>query len=101
MGSWDRCHNRTYRENIRNFGPGKFISGPIKTNLKGKTLSMLTYTSPSGGITSEILIDMLTYMDKEALPDQTNNKLPVFILDGHTSQLAPEFVDYVTNPDHE
>ena len=79
-----------------NFGEGKYYPGGPKCKYNGKVVDCLTYTSESGGITGEILVEILTYFDSiELFPRVPGRPIPVVIVDGHQSRLAPVFVEYI------
>jgi hypothetical protein len=84
-----------------NFGEGKYYPGGPKCKYNGKVVDCLTYTSESGGITGEILVEILTYFDYiDLFPRVPGGPIPVLIVDGHQSRLAPVFVEYINNKNH-
>jgi hypothetical protein len=44
-----------------NFGEGKYYPGGPKCSYNGKIVDCLTYVSESGGISGDILVEILTY----------------------------------------
>jgi hypothetical protein len=84
-----------------NFGEGKYYPGGPKCKYNGKVVDCLTYTSESGGITGEILVEILTYFDSiDLFPRVPGGPIPVLIVDGHQSCLAPVFVEYINDKNH-
>ena len=58
----------------------------------------LAYTSKSGGITGEILVKILPYFDSINLfPRVPGGPIPMLIVDGRQSCLAPVFVEYIND----
>jgi len=45
-----------------NFGEGKYYPGGPKCRFNGKEVDCLTYVSESGGMTGDILIEILSYI---------------------------------------
>jgi hypothetical protein len=81
-----------------NFGEGKYYAGGPRCKCNGKVVDCLAYTSKSGGITREILVEILTYFDSiDLFPCVPGGPIPMLIVDGHQSCLAPVFVDYINN----
>jgi hypothetical protein len=83
-----------------NTGPGRvFPGGPICTFL-GHTIPSIVRRSSSGGITPEILVEVLQHYDKH-ITRKEGDPAPAAILDGHGygSRLSIEFLRYVNNLD--
>lgn len=84
-----------------NFGKGHFIPGGPECVFRGKTVPCYTTASPHGGITGEILMDLLKFMDGlELFPRTKNGPKPVLLLDGnnsHNSQFSLAFLQYINN----
>ena len=56
------------------------------------------FASKGGGITAQILVETLKYLDKlNVFPRDTELPSPSLSLDGHGSRLAPVFIQYVNN----
>jgi hypothetical protein len=85
-----------------NFGNGKYFPcGPI-CNFRGKQLKYLPLASPSGGITGELLLEIMRWLDDNNVYERGPGlPIPFLVVDGHNSRWDPDFVDYITNPDHE
>ena len=84
----------------KNLGKGKlFPSGP-ECNFNGKQIPTLVRWSPSGSITSDILVDALATLDYHGVFPRTSNLKPFLLLDGHGSRFELPFLRYVTCPDH-
>jgi hypothetical protein len=47
-----------------NFGEGKYYPGGPKCKFNGKVVDCLTFSSESGGISGDILVDILKYFDQ-------------------------------------
>ncbi len=81
-----------------NFGEGKYYPGGLTCKYDGKVVDCLAYTSKNGGITGEILVEILTYFDSiDPFPPVPGGPNPILIVDGHQSRLAPVFVEYINN----
>jgi hypothetical protein len=81
-----------------NFGVGKYYLGGLTCKYNGKVVDCLAYTSKSGGITGEILVEILTYFNSIDLFLRVPGRpIPMLIVDGHQSRLAPVFVEYINN----
>jgi hypothetical protein len=79
-----------------NLGEGKYYPGGPKCMYNGKVVDCLTYASESGGITGDILIEILKYFDEsDVFPRIPGGAIPVLIVDGHQSRLDPKFVEYI------
>jgi hypothetical protein len=71
-----------------NFGEGKFYP----------EVDCLAYTSESGGITGEILVEILTYFDSiDLFLRVPGGPIPMLIVNGHQSHLAPVLVEYIND----
>ena len=87
-----------YFENNR--GHGKlFPTGPI-CEFNGKKIPTLVRWSPSGSITSDILVDALATLDYHDIFQRCDGRKPFLLLDGHSSRFELPFLQYVTNTDH-
>lgn len=90
---------------LENFGTGKRFPGGPKCFFRGKFLETLVFHSESGGVTPEILVDILRYLDaknifpRTVLPDG-RTLTPTLQVDAHCSRFALEFMRYVLSPDH-
>ena len=87
---------------MENCGPGKYYpEGPVCT-FRGKELPALAFRSQSGGVTPEILVSVLEYLDeKEVFPRSEGGPKPLLILDGHPSRINLDFLRYINDDDHE
>jgi hypothetical protein len=65
---------------------------------QGKSIPSIVRRSASGGITPEILVEVLQHYDKH-VPRKAGDPPPAAILDGHGSRLSIEFLRYVNNLD--
>jgi hypothetical protein len=81
-----------------NFGEGKYYPGGPTCKYNGKVVDCLAYTSESGGITGEIMVEILTYFDSiDLFPRVPGGTIPMLIVDRHQSHLAPVFVEYIND----
>jgi hypothetical protein len=72
--------------------------GPTCTYL-GKEIPCFYGTSPKASITSQLLADMLKYLDMLGIFDRTIAH-PFLLLDGHHSRMMLPFLQYVNDPRH-
>jgi hypothetical protein len=79
-----------------NSGAGKMFPGGPTCFVDGKCIPTYPTISVSGGVTSQILADVLEYLDElnvfprgDGLPD------PFIILDGHNSRFGVPFLQYI------
>jgi hypothetical protein len=84
-----------------NFGEGKYFpSGPTCV-FQGKTLPYLPLSSPSIGISGELLVEILKWIDANDVYERVpGGPEPFLLLDGHESRLSAVFVDYIADPAH-
>lgn len=85
-----------------NSGVGKYMpSGPTCT-CNGIEVPCYVAASPHGGITSDILTDMLRYMDDLHLFERgARLPTPFLLMDGHGSRFDLPFLQYVSSAEHE
>ena len=83
-----------------NVGDGKYFPGGPKCKFNGKVVDCVTYVSKSGGITAEILVEILKYFDSIDLFPRDTGITPLLLVDGHQSRLSPIFIDYINNDGH-
>jgi hypothetical protein len=82
-----------------NFGDGKYWPGGPTCIFRGKELKYLPLASPSGGITGELLIEVLKWIgDNNVFDRAEGDPTPFLVVDGHDSRWLPDFVDYITEP---
>lgn len=62
---------------------------------------MIRY-SPGGGITPDILTDILRTVDTIGIYERERQDgiTPFLLVDGHKSRFSPTFLKYITNPQH-
>jgi len=84
-----------------NRGKGKmFPTGP-ECKFNGKIIPTLVRWSPSGSITSDILVDALATLDHHDIFDRScDGRKPFLLLDGHGSRFELPFLQYITSLDH-
>jgi hypothetical protein len=76
------------------------MQGGPTCEYNGKTVPCFVGSSPNASITSQLLADMLKFMDDLQLFHRDDGHLPFILLDGHPSRLQKAFQDYVNNPIH-
>jgi hypothetical protein len=77
-------------------GPNKFYPYGPTCFLNGKEIEAYVTCSESGSITSNILKDVLTYLDNK-LAFNRSEADPFLLLDGHGSRFELPFLDYINN----
>lgn len=84
-----------------NFGEGKFYPGGPRCMFRGKRIPYLPLVSPSGGITSDLLVEILKYCDNNNIYERREGgPVPMLVLDGHESRLGLQFLEYINDPEH-
>lgn len=69
--------------------------------MDGNVIGSLITCSPKGGITSDILVEILKCIDSMGIWENRGNCLhPFLLLDGHGSRLELPFLEYINNDDH-
>ena len=83
------------------FGEGNaFPCGPV-CEFRGLKIPTLVQWSEHGGITGEILTNILKRMDSCGAIDRTDDNVKPFLLvDAHNSRLSVEFLKYINNTNH-
>jgi hypothetical protein len=86
----------------KNVGEGKYFPGGPTCNYKGTKVPFILTFQESGGMTGQILIDVLKHMDALNLftdDRQNNNKrrVPFLLVDGHDSRFNTSFLHYINN----
>ena len=83
------------------YGPGKYFPGGPKCKFRGVDVPCFVTCSPKGSITSQILADVLKWLDDlHIFPRDNNSPTPFLLLDGHGSRLEIPFLEYINHPDH-
>ncbi len=60
-----------------------------------------SFASKSGGITGDILVDILKYFDQiDLFPCVDGGPIPELTIDGHQSHLDPKFVKHINDNGH-
>ena len=85
-----------------NYGDGKLFPGGPTCLFKGKEIPCMVRYSTGGGITPEILTDILRTLDKLGVFEKEREEgiRPFLLLDGHQSRFSVTFLEYITDPDH-
>ena len=84
-----------------NYGPGKYFPGGPKCKFNGKEVPCYIDASPKGSVTSDILADMLKWIDDIGVyPRREGGPTPFLLLDGHGSRLEVLFLSYINDPSH-
>jgi hypothetical protein len=86
---------------MMNTGKGKAMAGGPTCIFQGKEIPCFVCTSPKASITSQLLADMLCFIDSHCIFDRSNGKKPFLLLDGHHSRMDLPFLDYIHGKDHE
>ena len=86
---------------VTNYGKGKRYPGAPTCVVNGKTIEALVTCSPKGGITSNILVDILKHIDNLNIWENRSTHLhPCLLLDGHGSRLELPFLEYINDQEH-
>ena len=85
-----------------NFGDGKIFPGGPTCNYNGVEVPCMIRYSRGGGITPEILTDILKTIDSHGVFEKERQAgiKPFLLLDGHQSRFSVPFLEYITDPDH-
>jgi hypothetical protein len=84
-----------------NFGENKYFPGGPCCNFLGKKIPCLPLCSPSGGITADLLISILKYIDHlNVFNRREGGPTPLLIVDGHESRLDTSFLEYINDATH-
>jgi hypothetical protein len=86
---------------IKNSGEGTAMAGGPSCSFRGKEIPCFVCTSPKASISSQLLADMLSFIDSFNIFDRSNGKKPFLLLDGHHSRMDLPFLDYIHNANHE
>ena len=73
--------------------------GPF-CHFRGKTVPCFVGCSEKASITSELLMEMLKYMDKLGLYENEDGQRPFLLLDGHHSRFELPFLQYIMDKEH-
>ena len=83
------------------FGEGKAFPGGPVCEFKGKKIPTLVQWSEHGGITGEILTNVLKKLDCCGVIDRTDASVKPFLLvDAHGSRLSLQFLSYINDDKH-
>ena len=85
---------------MQNLNRNEMFPGGLICEVDGKKIPPFVTCSPHGGITSQILADMLKWIDMYYLQRTPSSPTPCLILDGHSSRFEIPFLSYVTNSEH-
>jgi hypothetical protein len=85
-----------------NFGEGKMFPGGPTCEYNEKKIPCMIRYSKKGGITPDILTDILKTIDTLGVFEKEREKgiKPFLLLDGHQSRFSIEFLEYITDPEH-
>ena len=82
------------------FGDGNaFPCGP-QCQFQGKTLPTLCQWSEGGGISGEILTNILRMMDASEILDRSKGVKPFLLVDAHASRFSLTFLRYINDESH-
>jgi hypothetical protein len=94
-------NNSVVASDPSNFGKGNYFPYGPTCNFLGKDLPCLPLCSPSGGITADLLVSILKYIDDHNIfVRKENGPKPLLIVDGHESRLDPSFLEYINDENH-
>ena len=65
-----------------------------------KKIPCATFVLEGGGITAEILVQILIIVNKLEVFSRVDDKVPFILLDGHLIRFDPLFLAYVNNLAH-
>ena len=83
------------------FGEGKAFPGGPVCEFRGNKIPTLVQWSEHGGITGDILTNILVKMDDCGAIDRTDDSVKPFLLvDAHNSRLSVEFLKYINDDEH-
>ena len=83
-----------------NTGEGKAYPFGPTCKFNGEVIPCLVYASKSGGITAEILVEVLTELDLREVFPRVEGAISVLLIDVHQSRLNPKFLTYINNQGH-
>ena len=84
-----------------NCGPGRYFPGAPVCHFRGIDIQAISYTSASGSMTPQILVNVLKYLDQlKVFPRKEGGPKPVIILDGHATRLSYDFLKYINDKNH-
>ena len=92
-----KCNAELFENNC---GEEKIISGGPMCTFKGKEIPCFVGSSKKASITSQMLADILTYMDELELFDRSTGRKPFLLVDGHHSRFGLPFLDYIFDDVH-
>ena len=72
----------------------------VPSEVDGTKIPPFVTCSPHGGITSQILADMLKWIDTYYLQRAPSSPTPCLILDGHSYRFELPLLSYVTHSEH-
>ena len=79
-----------------NYGRGRYFPGGPKCTFRGYKIPCYVTTSPKASINSEILKDILRYIDSIGFFLQNKpSSTPFLLLDGHGSRIEMPFLSYI------
>jgi len=90
----DEAGNVLLEENL---GENHYMAGGPTCHFRGKDIPAMFFISPSGGVTAEILVEILKRLDKQEIYSRNDGVRPMIILDGHDSRLKPTFLNYINS----
>ena len=86
------------QELMKNTGENKHYPGAPTCHFHGKDIPAFVCCSPGGGITSDLLTEMLKRMDGlDLFPRKEGGPKPFLLLDGHGSRFQIPFLRYINN----
>jgi hypothetical protein len=83
-----------------NSGEGQAMQGGPACIFQGKKVPCFVGTSPKASITSQLLADMLQFLDSFSLFDRSTGAKPFLLVDGHHSRFDLPFLNYIHDDNH-
>ena len=84
-----------------NYGRGSYFPGGPKCTFRGHRIPCYVTSTPKGSITSEVLRDILKYIDDIGVfPRNEDSPTPFLLLDGHGSRIEMPFLSYINDTTH-
>ena len=86
---------------LNNMKSSRIFPGGPTCYVGDKVIPPFVTCTPSGGITSQILANMMGWLDQHLqLPRNDGGPTPCILLDGHHRRLDLPFLSYITNDHH-
>jgi hypothetical protein len=83
-----------------NSGEGQAMQGGPQCFFQDTIVPCFVGTSPKASITSNLLAEMLSFLDSFSLFDRSNGVKPFLLVDGHPSRFDLPFLNYIHDDKH-